>query len=84
MSAAIHIESGVSGRTEEPMVTLTWGAEGAQLTVAEARQHALRILEAAEAAESDALLWRWLRDVVHVDDPAQRAQALGEFRTLRG
>lgn len=55
----------------------------AQFTPAEARAHALRILECAEAAESDALLWRWLEETTNATDEA-KAAVLIRFRELRG
>lgn len=78
----IEIESMVSGRTREPFVVLRWGAEGGQLTPMEARQHARRLLEAAEAADQDAFLVDFLRDRVGVDVPQQMAVLL-EFREWR-
>jgi len=82
----IHIESGIAGALErrgQPFVHLTWGEMKAQLTPAEARAHALHILECAEAAESDALLWRWLDETTGVTDE-QKAAVLIRFRELRG
>lgn len=57
MSAdVIHVLSGVSAFTGKGFVTMRWGAESGQLTPAEARTHALHVLECAEAAESDSLV----------------------------
>lgn len=78
----IEIESGVSGRTREPFVVLRWGGESGQLTPTEARHHARRLLEAAEAAESDAFLMSFLRDRVRLEDGHQVA-VLADFRQWR-
>lgn len=58
----IEILSGVSLFTGEGFVTLRWGAESGQLTPAEARTHALHLLEVAEAAECDAIVLAELTD----------------------
>lgn len=55
----IQVESMVSGRSGEPLVKLAWGKESGLLTPAEARAHALSILEAAASAEIDAVVVRW-------------------------
>jgi len=53
--------SGVSLFTGEPFVTLRWGQNSGQSTPAEARELAMSILAAAEAAESDAAVVKALR-----------------------
>jgi hypothetical protein len=58
----IRFESGVSVFDGTPFVVLRWGQETGQLTPAEAREHALAVLEAAAAAEHDALVFAELRD----------------------
>jgi|SRR5215472_6048588 len=78
----IEIESMVGMRTREPAVVFRWGEECGQLTPTEARQHARRVLEAAEAADSDAFLLAFLRDQVGADLEHQVA-VLGEFRRWR-
>ena len=50
----LWFESGVSSRTGDPFVHIRWGDESGQLTVDEARQHALHMLETVNAAEFDA------------------------------
>jgi hypothetical protein len=52
----IHITSLVSSRTKEGVVQLNWGDKKAQFSAEEARKHALRIIECAEAAETDAFI----------------------------
>lgn len=77
-------ESGVSAATGEPFVKITWeGPEPAgQLTVAEARDLALVILGAAEAAVTDAALMAWLRDTMHQELPT-RVAVLADYRVAR-
>jgi hypothetical protein len=50
----LWFESGVSSRTGEPFVHIRWGDESGQLSVEEAREHALHMLEVVNAAEFDA------------------------------
>jgi hypothetical protein len=52
----IHITSLVSSRTKEGVVELNWGDKKAQFSPEEARKHALKILECADAAETDAFI----------------------------
>ena len=66
----------------EPFVKLTWGDQHGQLTPTEARRHALGILEAADAADSDSFLWGFLRARVGLDDE-RAAEVLAEFRAYR-
>ncbi len=83
MPEMIHIESIYGARTGEPLVELRWGAEEGQFTPDEARAHALRVLEAAEAAEQDAFLMDWLLHQVGVIDVEKRAMMLKHFRAWR-
>lgn len=48
----------VRARDHEPAIVLQWGHKKAQLSTPEAREHALGVLCAAEAAESDRCLFR--------------------------
>jgi hypothetical protein len=50
----LWFESGISSRTGEPFVHIRWGNESGQLTIPEAREHALHMLEVVNAAEFDA------------------------------
>lgn len=52
----LHVSSLVSSRTGNPLVTLGLGEHTIQVSPEVARTHALHILEAAEAAETDAAL----------------------------
>ena len=82
----IFVTSIVSGRTFEPLVQIEWGDKKCQLGLDEARSHALWILEAAEAAESDAFVFQWLtRDIVgdQEDATANFDQIMEEFQAFR-
>jgi len=54
MNDVISVSSGVSARNGGGFVTIRWGDMGGQLSPEEARQHALAVIEAADAAEHDA------------------------------
>ena len=56
----IHINSMVASRDGSPQVTLKLGDQAVQLEPAKARKIALWLLEATEAAESDAFIVRFL------------------------
>lgn len=66
----IGMESGVSARTGEGFVRLTWGTEEGQLSPTEIRAHALALLVVAEAAESDAIVYAELVDTIGLDRQA--------------
>jgi hypothetical protein len=75
-------QSGVS-REGEPFIQLILGEKVvAQQSVEQAREHALAILAAAEAAEQDAFLVYWLKTHVGADERAA-AGLLKEFRNWR-
>jgi hypothetical protein len=81
-ASGIDVSSGVSSTSGFGFVTLRWGAESGQLTTAEARAHALSLLEAADAAEFDAAVLRWMTH--DLDTPIeQAAAALGALRRSR-
>jgi hypothetical protein len=75
-------QSGVNAKGE-PFVQLLKGMEViAQMDVQEARDHGRAMLEAAEAAETDAFVFDWLQTEVKV--PHDRAaMLLVEFRKYR-
>jgi hypothetical protein len=82
----IEVKSLVSGRTMEPFVEIVWGEQRAQLSLEEARNHALYILECADAAESDLFVFQWLtRDVVgtEADKQAEFQRVMREFQAFR-
>lgn len=73
----IEMESGVSVFDGHPFVTIHTGKEKGQLTPDETREHAKHLMEVAEAAETDALLFRAFRK----DDDVEVAQMV--MLTLR-
>lgn len=81
-ATTIEVESMVASRSREPFVVLKWGAESGQLTPAQARDHARRILEAAEAADQDAFLVWWLTERVGATGE-HAGGLLVEFRAWR-
>lgn len=75
-------QSGVNPKGE-PFVQLLRGTEIiGQMTVTEARDHARAMTEAAEAAETDAFVWKWITEKVECG-PAQAAGFLADFRRYR-
>jgi hypothetical protein len=78
----LEITSLVSMRTGDGIVQFELGDTRIQLTIAEARAHALVIIEAAMAAETDALLVRFLHEKVGLA-PELATAALGDFRQMR-
>jgi hypothetical protein len=78
----LEVSSIVSMRTGRGMVQFELGSTRIQLEVAEARAHALIIVEAAMAAETDALLVRFLKERIGLAPGAAQA-ALSDFRTMR-
>jgi hypothetical protein len=81
-SHQVVVESYVSNQGERGYVKLTWGTETGKLTPNEARAHALRLLEAADAAESDEFLFSWL-PTVNITGFGSKLKVLREFRKLR-
>ena len=59
-SDTLEMESGVN-KDLDAFITVRWGAEVAQMSPHDARQHGLRMLEVAEAAEADAALITGMR-----------------------
>jgi hypothetical protein len=76
----IEVQSIVSYQTGEGLVQIR-GGDG-QLTPAAARDLALNLLSAAEAAETDALVLRFSEGVL--GDKRLSAFILGELRQMRG
>lgn len=60
--ADIWVESGVNDQGK-PFVSLGWGDMGGQLSVEEARQHGLGVIEAAYAADMDSRFVRVLEEI---------------------
>lgn len=86
--AHIGVASGFGHNTKQPFVTFSLAnpTESAnptiQMTTQEARQIAIQILEAADAAESDGFLIGWLQEGTDISD-AQLGRLIAEFRAYR-
>lgn len=76
----ILMESVVASDDLEPMVHLRWGSMSGRLSPDETRQHALRLLATAEAAEHDSALMRWMSECLDVEP----FELLGDLRVHRG
>lgn len=90
-ASAVEMESGVSLFTGEPFVavrtlgTLDNGRAvtlAGQLSPTELREHAMRMLEAAEAAVQDAALLRFLDDKLGLDKAAG-GRIIADLREFR-
>lgn len=79
-------QSGVNQRGEPFVQLLLDGKPIGQMTPAEARGHAHVIIETAEAAETDAFLWDFVRNNLKGTDEAAVAlmQAFRTYREERG
>jgi hypothetical protein len=80
--AMVHVANGYGARTREPFVTLRVKEEFVNLTPEDAREVALNLIEATEAAMGDALIMRFAERNLGVNDE-QAAQLLVMFRKLR-
>lgn len=80
----IRVESGYGGNTRQPFVEIKDDRLKApmQLSPEEARDLALNILEAAEAAEQDAFMFEFVSKDLHAGDQAA-ANIISEFRKWR-
>lgn len=74
--------SGYGVKTRKPFVTIHWKDVVEQLSPADARRFALSIIEAAEAADQDAFLFEWVKQVTGIDD-AGATRLLIEYREWR-
>lgn len=77
------IESGVSSTTGEPFVHIRWGELSGQLTVEQARGHALNVLACADGAEFDAAFLGFAQEALSMDVP-QAAAFVAAMRRARG
>lgn len=68
--------------SKKPYVNLEVSVSPMQLSPAKARECALMLLESADAAESDAVLIGYARDVLDLDEQGS-AQLLNQFRQYR-
>lgn len=82
-SAQLELASGISHRTRQGFVSLTWGTERAQMTADDARALARDCMEVAESAEYDAMFMQWLLDTAIAEQPGQAAPLLMAFRDYR-
>ena len=81
----ISISSGYGGTSRRPYVQLVWGAQVAQLSPDDARAHALRLLEVAEAAEQDAFLVEFAEKIgIPLPKAAGLLKEFREWRSRRG
>lgn len=78
----INVTSGYGHNTKEPFVEINAPQLRIQMSPENARDLALNLLQAAEAAYSDGFLIEFLTDAIG-SDPAQAAMLLGEFRKWR-
>jgi hypothetical protein len=78
----ISTEGIVSAQTGKPFVQFACDISPTQLTPGKAREVALMLLEAADAAESDAVLMAFARESIGLDD-VRAAQLLDQFRKSR-
>lgn len=82
MSDEILVKSLVGYHSGEPLVEFEWGEKKGQLTSTEARAHALKILEAADAAESDLFLWEFATSTIGATTGGA-AKLIDQFRQFR-
>jgi len=78
----IWVETMVASRTGEPLVVLRWFDHSGELTPAEARTFALRVLAGADAAESDAFIFEFFGTMPGAT-MQDKAECLNEFRKWR-
>ena len=78
----IWYTSSVSAQTFDPFITISWGDLEQQMTIKEARDQAIGLLEVIEAAIGDAFLTRFLIDEVKAEK-GQIAALLVKFRGYR-
>src|SRR5437773_7909783 len=64
----LWVESLVSGRDKQPYVSVQFREEAVQMTIAQARHHAILVIECIEAAISDAFLVEFMRGKVGIDE----------------
>ena len=81
----LWIETMVASRTGEPYVVLRWYDHSTELTPKEARDHALAVLAAADAAESDAFFVDFLKKTggMELQEIGVMLQALRRYRDER-
>lgn len=78
----IGVSSLVAAHNGVPLVRLTLGHFAGDLSLGEARAHALLILECAEAAETDSFLFEWVTKEFNAPEMAA-AGLIDRFRKAR-
>lgn len=78
----IMVSSMVSSRTLEPMIMLRWFTFVAQIGIDQARELALSLLDATEAAKTDAFLMRFMSEAPGCG-PEAGARLVAQFREFR-
>lgn len=81
-STNITTYAGVSAKDDQPRVTIAVADPLVQMDITTARTVALRILEAAEAAESDGFIVAFMRDKIGIE-PGHVGSLLVQFREYR-
>ena len=81
-ASTIWVESIISNQTKEGLVNIRWGNLSAQLSVKEAHDHAYGILQAAEAAQTDAVLFDYFTNTLG-STPEMFAKFIQDFRAMR-
>ena len=83
VSKTIHVETMVASQSKQGTVVFRWGDLKGELTPSETRVHALSLLEAADAAETDEFIWNWLERIDSGMPDMRRAAILQDFRRYR-
>jgi hypothetical protein len=78
----IYISSIVASKTGEPMVMIRWLTHIAQLPIGAAREIAFNLLDAVEAAKSDAFLMKFGREMIGIGE-TEAGKLVMAFRQYR-
>lgn len=78
----INVSSGYGANTKEPYVQILWGNKQLQMSPENARDLAMNLLQAAEAAYSDAYIFEFAKGFLKGGHELT-AVMLGEFRKWR-
>lgn len=78
----INVSSGF-GFKIGPFVTIEFDGKEVQVSVEEARHHAMCVLTCAEGAETDGVIVEWTRDVLKAADPRVIGEVVQAFRKTR-
>lgn len=78
----VVVGSGFGATTRQPYVALSVNGQETKMTPAKAREIAMMLLSAADAAESDGFLVEWMGAEAGLNDQ-QRVMLLREFRAYR-